>query len=111
MKLMRNISTPKLAISLLLSTAAALAQYKSESAGAPPSEVAPPIAQALQKDGIQVTNGGKPYREIWFRSQKPSGTASKEEGASMPGIPQGALLGVIRFDVQGQDRRGQSIKP
>ena len=70
MKLMRNISTPKLAISLLLSTAAALAQYKSESAGAPPSEVAPPIAQALQKDGIKVTNNGKPYCEGECRQKR-----------------------------------------
>jgi hypothetical protein len=111
MKRMRNLSTPKLIITVVLSTAAASAQYKSESAGAPPSEVAAPVAQVLQKDGIKVTNNGKPYCEIWFRAQKPSSTASKEEGATMTGIPQGALLGVIRFDTQGQDRRGQSIKP
>lgn len=111
MKLMRGISTSKVVITALLSTAAAFPQYKSESAGAPPSEIAAPIAQALQKDGTKVTNNGQAYCEIWLRSQKPSGTASKEEGATMTGIPQGALLGVIRFDTQGQDRRGQSIKP
>jgi hypothetical protein len=109
--MMRGISTPQLVIPILLSAAAAFAQYKSESAGAPPSEVAAPIAQALQKDGVKVTNNGQPYCEIWLRAQKPSGTAAKEEGATMTGIPQGALLGVIRFDAQGQDRRGQSIKP
>lgn len=111
MKLMRGISTPKLTITVLLSTAAVFAQYKSDSAGAPPSDIAAPIAQALQKDGIKVTNNGQPYCEIWLRAQPPSGSASKEEGATMTGIPQGALLGVIRFDAPAQDRRGQSIKP
>ena len=90
------------------SLVSALAQYTVEPAGGPPSEVAGPIGQALQKDGSKISNNGKAYCEIWFRAQKPSGTAAKEEGATLTGIPQGALLGVIRFDAQGEDRRGQT---
>ncbi|MGI8746547.1 MAG: hypothetical protein ACR2NN_29020 [Bryobacteraceae bacterium] len=108
---MRNFLKSKLLLAALLSSAVAVGQYKSESAGAAPSEVAGPIAQALQKDGSKITNNGQAYCEIWFRSQKPAGAAAKEEGATLAGIPQGALLGVIRFDAQGQDRRGQGIKP
>jgi len=88
----------------------AFAQYKSEPAGGPPPEVAPAIAQALQKDGVKITNNGAPYCEIWFRTDKPSGAASNEENVSLPGTPMGALLGVIRFDGKGADRRGQQVK-
>lgn len=101
----------RLLIAGALAAVAALGQYKSEPAGAPPPEVAGPIAQALQKDGSKITNNGQAYCEIWFRAQKPSESAAKEEGATLGGIAQGALLGVIRFDAPGQDRRGQAIKP
>jgi hypothetical protein len=86
-------------------------QYKAEPAGAPTSEVAPAIAQALQKDGTRISNNGSAYCEIWFRADKPSGAKSSEENVTLPLIPQGALLGVIRFDGKGADRRGQTIKP
>jgi len=84
--------------------------YKMESAGGPPSEVAPAIAQALQKDGIKISNNGAAYCEIWFRTAKPAGAKTTEENVTLPLIPTGALLGVIRFDGQGADRRGQTIK-
>lgn len=100
-----------MALAGVLTAAAAFGQYKVEPAGAPPSEVAPTVSKALQKDGSKITNKGQPYCELWLRAQKLPANASKEEGASMPGIAQGTLLGVIRFDGKGQDRRGQSIKP
>ena len=83
--------------------------YKAEPAGAPPSEVAPAIAQSLQ-DGTKITANGAAYCEIWFRKEKPSGAKSTEESVTLPNIPPGALLGVIRFDGKGADRRGQTIK-
>jgi len=49
--------------------------------------------------------------EIWFRSAAPAGPKSAEEGVTLPLIPQGALLGVLRFPARGSDRRGQPIKP
>ena len=110
MKVMRSSSFYRIVTATLLTVAGAFGQYKLESAGAPPSEVAAPISQALQKDGSKITNNGQPYCSIWLRAQKPSGSAAKEEGASISGIAQGTLLGVIRFDGKGQDRRGQSIK-
>jgi hypothetical protein len=95
----------------LLCSLGALAQYKSEPAGPPPAEVAPAIAQALQKSGSKISNNGAAYCEIWFRSDKPNGPKSAEDGVTLPTIPQGSLLGVIRFDGKGADRRGQTIKP
>ena len=95
---------------LLLFSAAAFGQYKAGPAGAPPSEVASPMAQVLQKDGVKITNNGSAYCEIWFRTSKVGGGAT-DEGATMPGIQVGTFLGVIRFDGNGSDRRGQTIKP
>jgi len=95
---------------LLLCSLAAFGQYKSEPAGAAPGEVAPAIAQVLQKDGAKITNNGKPYCEIWFRTDKPAAAKSAEDGVSLPAIATGALVGVIRFDSTGADRRGQTIK-
>jgi hypothetical protein len=88
----------------------AFAQYKSEGAGAPPTEVAPAIAQALQKSGVKITSNGAPYCEIWFRTDKLPASKTTEENVSLPAIPMGALLGVIKFNSNGADRRGQTIK-
>jgi hypothetical protein len=83
---------------------------KAEPGGAPPAEVAPAIAAVLQKTGTKITNNGATYCEIWFRTDKPTGPKSTEENITLP-LPQGALLGVIRFAGNGSDRRGQTIKP
>jgi len=100
----------KLALILSLSAAAFAQQYKAEPAGPPPAEAAPAMLALLQKDGLRITNKGAPYCELWFRTTQPSG-GTTEEGATMPGIPMGAFLGVIRFDGRGADRRGQNLKP
>lgn len=84
--------------------------YSMGPAGGPPAELAPAIGQALQKDGIKISNSGAAYCEIWFRTQKPTGAKTTEENVTLPLIPVGALVGVIRFDGKGADRRGQTIK-
>lgn len=108
------VSMRHLAVVSLLSTFwvafGAEGQYQSAAAGPPPPEVAPAIAQALQKDGVKISNGGAAYCEIWFRTEKPSGAKTTEENVTLPSLPVGALVGVIRFDGKGSDRRGQTIK-
>jgi hypothetical protein len=112
MKAMRHLRPfRRLTLPLAFFSAAAFAQYKAEPAGAPPSDLAPAIAKALQNNGTKITNNGTPYLEIWFRADKPSGAKSTEEAVTLPNIPQGALLAVIRLDGKGSDRRGQAIKP
>jgi hypothetical protein len=90
---------------------ALFAQYKSEPAGAPPPELAPAISQALQQQGTKILgNSGTIVCEVWFRSALPSGGQSSDQNITLGPIPQGALLGAIRFPAQSADRRGQPIK-
>jgi hypothetical protein len=90
----------------------AFPQYKLEPAGPPPSDLPPAIAGILQKDGSKVVAGnGSAFCEVWFRATVPSGPKTTEDGVTLPTIPQGALLGVLRFPARGADRRGQNIKP
>lgn len=93
-----------------LFTSLAFAQYKMEPTGAPPTDLAPALASALQQQGIKIIGpGGSVYCEVWFRTQVPSGPKSTDDAVTLS-IPQGALLGAIRFAGPAQDRRGQSLK-
>jgi hypothetical protein len=100
----------KLLFTLSLTAVCAFAQYKLESAGAPPSEVAPAIRDALQKDGAKITGPNGAVCEVWLRKQAPNAPNS-EQNVSFTDIAQGTLLGVVRFPVKGTDRRGQPIQP
>jgi hypothetical protein len=102
----------KLILSFLFAASTIVAQYKSEPAGAPPSELAPAISQALEQQGTKIVgSNGAVFCEVWLRTSLPSGPKSSEESVTLPAIPHGALLGAIRFPAQGADRRGQPIKP
>jgi hypothetical protein len=96
---------------LLLMSAAWGQQYKADKAGPLPPEVAPGIAQVLEKSGFRITNNGAKYCEVWFRAELPRAAGSKEPNVTLPNIPVGTLVGVIRFNAPGLDRRGQSIAP
>jgi hypothetical protein len=88
----------------------AFAQYKMEPAGAPPADLVPAFASALQQKGSKILGpGGSVYCEVWFRAQAPSGPKSTDDAVTLS-LAQGALLGVIRFAGPAQDRRGQSLK-
>jgi hypothetical protein len=90
----------------------AFPQYKLESAGPPPSDLPAPVSGTLQKDGSKIVAGnGTAFCEIWFRTAVPSGPKTSEDGVTLPTIPQGTLLGALRFPARGADRRGQNIKP
>ncbi len=92
----------------LLTATAVFAQYKTQPAGDPPPE----FAAVLNKAGTKiVTDAGSTYVEIWLRSTMPSGPNTGESSVTLPTIPPGALLGVLRFTAKGSDRRGQNISP
>jgi len=110
MDVMRKLAVITFLSPAILCLLGADGPYQAASAGAPPAEVAPAIAQSLQKDGTKITANGAAYCEIWFRAEKPAGAKTSEENVSLPNIAPGALLGVIRFDGKGADRRGQPIK-
>lgn len=101
----------KLVLSLILAASAAFGQYTAVPAGPPPSELNPGIAALLQKDGTKIMNGATVVCEIWFRATAPSGPKSAEDSVTLPNIPQGALLGAMRFPTRGADRRGNPIAP
>jgi hypothetical protein len=97
---------------IMMAAGAAFAQYKVEPAGPPPSDLPASISAVLQKDGSKVVAGsGTAFCEVWFRSTAPTGPKSSEEGVTLPTIPQGSLMGALRFPARGADRRGQNIKP
>ncbi len=101
----------KYVLCFALAASAAFAQYKMEPATALPSDLPAAFASELQPQGYNIENGSTVWCEIWFRKTAPSGPKSTEDAVALPTIPQGALLGVIRFPAQGADRRGQTIKP
>ncbi len=91
-----------------LSAALAFGQYKMEPAGAPPADA--PFASTLQQQGYKILgSGGTVYCEVWLRAQLPAGPKSADDTITLT-IPQGTLLGVIRFGGAAQDRRGQALK-
>ena len=95
---------------LVLPASMAFAQYKMEPAGAPPADLASAFAAALQPQGVKILGAdGSLYCEVWFRTQLASGPKSTDDAVTLS-IPQGALLGVVRFAGPAQDRRGQSLK-
>jgi hypothetical protein len=95
---------------LSLATSIAFGQYKMDTAGAPPADLSPAFAALLQQQGVKIlAASGSVYCELWLRVKAPSGPKSTDDGVALPTIPQGALLGVIRFTGAAQDRRGQPI--
>ena len=107
----RNL-TRKTFVVVLLTAAAAFGQYKAAPAGAPPSDVPPAFASLLEKTGTQITDSsGKAIAEIWLVSSIKKGAKSSEENVTLPNIPHGTLLGVLRAPGTYNDRRGQVIKP
>jgi len=95
-------------LSLLLTASAVLGQYKTEPAGAPPSELNAGISGLLNKEGVKISDGSKVVAEVWFRSSLPTG-GKAEDSKSFATVPTGALLGAIRFPATWSDRRGQKV--
>lgn len=92
---------------LLLTTLCAA--QKIEPAGKAPSAVPIAIAGALQDHGFRVfDNGGSPLVTVWVA--KSVATNKKEvEGANYPQLDLSSFAGVITFETDGKDFRGQSI--
>jgi len=94
-----------------LAAATLSGQYKTEPAGAPPSDLSPSVQTLLVKDGTKILKAdGSVLCEVWMRATEPTG-GSKEENSTFTTFPHGALIGAIRFPARHSDRRGQTIKP
>src|SRR5579872_3569700 len=89
-----------------------LAQYKSEPAGPPPSDLAPAVSSMLDSNGTKISKAdGTAVLEVWFRKTAPSGPKNSGDSIALPSIPTGSFLGVIKLETKGEDRRGQSLQP
>ena len=95
---------------LLACVTLSAADYKAESAGAPPSDVPPAFAQVLQKEGTRIVGPSGPVMEIWLVSTAPKGPKTSESNVTLTEVPHGALMGVVRFPATGKDRRGTQVK-
>jgi len=99
-------------VTALTAALTAFGQYKIETAGPAPSELAPGIRAALQKEGAKVVGAnGSVVCEVWFRTAVPSGPPNNELGISLTTIPHGTLLGAVRYPGEVTDRRGLQVKP
>lgn len=102
----------KCALFLLMTASFIFGQYKMEPAGGPPSDLAPAVAATFQQPGTKILKpDGSVLCEVWVSKAAPSGEASVEPNVAFPSMPQGALLGAVRFPTNGSDRRGQALKP
>jgi hypothetical protein len=95
-------------IFLLLSGASATAQeYKLEPITAAAPGLPGAYAGVLQAGGYRISGPAGLWCEVWLAKSIPAG---KSADASIAfAIPQGTLLGVLRFPGKGADRRGQVI--
>jgi hypothetical protein len=86
-------------------------EYKLESGSPAPPDLPSAYAPLIfQKPGYRVVGPNGPWCEVWFRNSIPAGPKPSDSAVSFT-IPQGTLIGILRFPAQGADRRGQVIKP
>ncbi len=94
-----------------LAASGLFAQYTAGAAGAFPAEVAAPIAALVNKEGAKIAGPEGAFIEVWLTSKMPTGPISGESSVTLPMIPVGAVMGVVRFPGKGADRRAQTLKP
>ena len=101
-----------LALAMSLPLAAA-GDFQASGGGPPPLEgLAEALSSMLQSEGVVATGpDGKVAAEFWMRSSAFEGEATGGFGVRFDTIPEGALLGVVRFPDTGSDFREQHIKP
>lgn len=95
---------------IIAAIAAFGSQWKAEPAGAPPADVPAALSGVLQKEGTKIAGPDGVFAEIWLVNARPKGSPSGEQNVTLPDMPHGAFLGIIRFPGQAKDRRGQMFK-
>jgi hypothetical protein len=84
--------------------------YRLEPLTAVPANLPAAYASLISPRGYRIAGPMGTACEIWFRMQIPA-AAQPTDTSIVFNIAQGTLLGVIRFPVKGEDRRGQLINP
>lgn len=65
----------------------------------------------LEKQGVKVIKDGKLLSEIWFRAEMPAPKPTSEQNISMPNVPHGSLLGVIKVEQTDRTAVGRCSSP
>jgi hypothetical protein len=95
-------------LAFLLLTTFCVAQ-KAEPEGKPAQELPAPIRSALQDHGFRVLDkDGSPLVSVWLAKTVKT-TRKDVEGANYPQFDLSSFVGVLTFDSDGKDLRGQSI--
>jgi len=81
--------------------------YKAEAISAPPPGLPAAYASVVESQGYRVSGPSGVWCELWIAKSVANGKSS--DAAITFGIPQGSLLGILRFPGKGADRRGQVI--
>jgi hypothetical protein len=91
--------------------AAAAPPFEVAEAGPPPAELSEALRSALETEGVRAAAGGATI-EVWARREPPAAEPGAGKlGVAFDGIPEGALLGVLRLTAKWQDYKGQTIAP
>jgi hypothetical protein len=78
----------------------------------PPAELAGPVAKQLDRAAVVVTDGdGAEVLTLWFRTVVPAQATAEQvaNGLTYREIPEGTLIGVVRFAKPFVDYRKQEI--
>jgi len=84
-------------------------QYTAQRIGAPPSTLPPAVKEKLQQKGFRIMHDGSPYCDVWLRAEVLAATPHSETSVTLTSIPAGLLLGVVRFEQDATDQKGQPI--
>ncbi|MCU0703369.1 MAG: hypothetical protein MUF18_05195 [Fimbriiglobus sp.] len=77
----------------------------------PPKELAEAIAKLLDQQAVSVTSDAAVSLTLWFRAELPTAATAEQikNGLTYREIPEGTLLGVVKFEKAFTDFRKQEI--
>jgi hypothetical protein len=78
---------------------------------APPEPLAEPIRKLLDEQALVVREDDKEVMTVWFRAEIPAKATEEQvkNGLTYREIPEGALVGAVRFPAKFTDYRKQEI--
>lgn len=69
------------------------------------------LAPLLAGAGLRIVDGESTLAEFWLRLELPAQDPTGELGVQYGTLPQGVLVGVVRFEQPWKDYRNQPIQP
>jgi len=72
----------------------------------PPAEVSEKIRAELRPQAVRVEEGDEPFADVWLRKDVPTREPVPTLGVDYGQLPEGSLLGVVRFHGRTKDFRG-----